>query len=335
MLSNNKRAVQMLWLAAGVLFTFALVHSMSGGSASPPQWVSSGVERILSGKGGYDAGGRIGIREHMEMAEAAWQRSVDARHAMIRKDWGDTASLPLFAATDGASYARTPYSIWDFTPASYSCPHEMERIGRLGDGGKWVCGMSKYENFPKSRECIIYSFGVRDESSFENDMLSRTNCSVWAYDFSVVDFGQQLQPENRARAKFLQAGIAGKTDMAKDPPFYSISDLMKQNGHTYIDILKMDIEWWEFESMDGFMSDFPAAAGDELPLGQLMVEVHFYNGYTPAQYLAWWERMEARGLRPTWTEPNLLAVTLGGPPLLAEYTLLNVHDKQNVVFNRH
>lgn len=42
----------------------------------------------------------------------------------------------------------------------------MERIGRMGDGGKWVCGMSQYVNYPKGRDCVIYSFGVRDESSF-------------------------------------------------------------------------------------------------------------------------------------------------------------------------
>jgi hypothetical protein len=65
-------------------------------------------------------------------------------------------------------------------------------------------------------------------------MLSRTPCSVWAYDFSVVDFGEQLEASNRARASFLQAGIAGKTDKTKTPPFYSISDLMKMNGHDYM-----------------------------------------------------------------------------------------------------
>lgn len=42
----------------------------------------------------------------------------------------------------------------------------MERVGRMGDGGKWVCGMSHYVNFPKNKQCVIYSFGVRDESSF-------------------------------------------------------------------------------------------------------------------------------------------------------------------------
>ncbi len=47
--------------------------------------------------------------------------------------------------------------------------------------------------------------------------------------------------------------------------------------------------------------------------------------------------VEARGMRPTWTEPNLLAVTLnlGGSkdPLLAEYTMLNAHDKRSVIFD--
>lgn len=215
----------------------------------------------------------------------------------------------------------------------------MERVGRMGDGGKWVCGMSRYVNFPRDRECVIYSFGVRDESSFENEMLSRTNCVVWAYDFSVVDFGEQLEPGNRARAHFLQAGISGKTDKTKTPPFYSIADLMKMNGHEYIDILKMDIEFAEFEAMDGFGEDFPIRAGEELPVGQLMIEIHFFNGMTSSGFLDWWERLESRGLRPTWTEPNLLAVTLNlgnKDPLLAEYTMINVHDSKNVVFGgRH
>ena len=58
------------------------------------------------------------------------------------------------------------YSIWDFVPASYSCPYEVERIGTMGDGGKWVCGMSLYEDIPAEKPCIMYSFGVQTESSF-------------------------------------------------------------------------------------------------------------------------------------------------------------------------
>ncbi|EFQ31903.1 uncharacterized protein GLRG_07047 [Colletotrichum graminicola M1.001] len=241
----------------------------------------------------------------------------------------------LFPATSASAYKKHPYSIWDFTPASFSCPHEMERVGRLGDGGKWVCGMSRYVNFPRNRECIIYSFGVRDESSFENEMLSRTKCRVWAYDFSVVDFGEQLESGNRERASFLQAGIAGKTNTTLKPPFYSISDLMDMNGHEYIDILKVDIEFAEFQSIEGLHRDFPITAG-ELPIGQLMVKIHLFGGLTAFGYLDWWQRLESRGLRPTWTEPNLLAVTLNldnKNPLLAEYTMINIHDSNNILFD--
>lgn len=110
----------------------------------------------------------------------------------------------------------------------------MERIGRLGDGGKWVCGMSKYEQLPASRPCVVYSFGVQTESSYEDETIERTHCEVWAYDFSVTDFGKQLTPEHKMRAHFMKAGIDGKTDKTQDPPFYTIQDLMKMNGHDYM-----------------------------------------------------------------------------------------------------
>lgn len=96
--------------------------------------------------------------------------------------------------------------------------------------------MSRIEESAKVKPCIIYSFGVRDESSFENEILSRTNCELWAYDYSVVDFGEQLEDSNRHRAKFSQVGIAGKSDPSRSPPFYSIADLMKQNGHEYMSV---------------------------------------------------------------------------------------------------
>ncbi|KAF9877856.1 hypothetical protein CkaCkLH20_04432 [Colletotrichum karsti] len=325
----NRRAFQILWLAAAVCFLLAFFHHTSSSDAVG-KWASSKVGSFVN-----KHVGREPLDEYMARSESIWAKTVRQRHEMIGADWGDASKMPLFSATVEPEYVRTPYSIWDFMPASYSCPWEVERIGRMGDGGKWVCGMSKYENYPKDRECVIYSFGVRDESSFEQEMLSRTNCVVWAYDFSVVDFGEQLQPNHRSRAHFKQVGISGTTDESKSPPFYSIADLMKMNGHTYIDILKMDIEFAEFEAMDGMHRDFPLAAGEELPIGQLMIEMHLFNNIGSKTVLDWWERLEGRGLRATWTEPNLLAVTMqvaGKDPIMAEYSMVNVKDSRNVLF---
>ena len=44
----------------------------------------------------------------------------------------------------------------DFFTAAFNCPHEVERHGALGDGGKWVCGLSRVAKKP---DCIVYSFG--------------------------------------------------------------------------------------------------------------------------------------------------------------------------------
>lgn len=49
------------------------------------------------------------------------------------------------------------------------------------------------ESFPnKDRPCIIYSFGVATESSFEAEFLERTDCEIWAYDASVDRMGNQV-----------------------------------------------------------------------------------------------------------------------------------------------
>lgn len=51
----------------------------------------------------------------------------------------------------------------------------------------------------------------------------------------------------------------------------------------------MDIDFVEFEAMDGLSRDFPAESGMELPIGQFMVEIHLTNGATSAaEYLKWY-----------------------------------------------
>lgn len=45
----------------------------------------------------------------------------------------------------------------DFFPPVFNCPHTVERLGALGDGGKWVCGLERLAEKP---DCVIYSFGA-------------------------------------------------------------------------------------------------------------------------------------------------------------------------------
>ena len=71
-------------------------------------------------------------------------------------------------------------------------------------------------------------------------------------------------------------------------------------GHTHIDILKIDIESWEFATMTTLLNTY-IKSGEPLPFGQLQLEIHIWHK-TFAEYLTWWEILEKAGLRPFWTE---------------------------------
>ncbi len=92
-------------------------------------------------------------------------------------------------------------------------------------------------------------------------------------------------------------------------------------GHTFIDILKIDIEGGEFDALTPFIA---AHAEGILPVGQLQLEIHARDGHERFDYFVkWWASLEEAGLRPFWTEPNMVYINIvrGALPELAEVCL--------------
>jgi len=67
---------------------------------------------------------------------------------------------------------QSPTFPGDFFIPAFQCPHRVERIGTLGDGGKWVCGMDR---IAKQDKCVIYSFGL---SSSIGRVLTPSLCVI-------------------------------------------------------------------------------------------------------------------------------------------------------------
>jgi Methyltransferase FkbM domain len=58
-------------------------------------------------------------------------------------------------------------------------------------------------------------------------------------------------------------------------------------GHGFIDILKIDIEGGEFDSLASFLTSH---ADGELPIGQLQLEIHAWGSRRRFDYsVRWWE----------------------------------------------
>ena len=127
-------------------------------------------------------------------------------------------------------------------------------------------------------------------------------------------FGPEIELESdlKHRAHFFPYALGPKDAFSPvdDPKMYTLRTLMERNGHDFIDVLKVDIEGNEFDSLEVFIDSFH---GEPLPFGQLQLEVHVYGGsewQDFPKFLKWWEKLEEAGLRPFFSEPNLVYVNL-------------------------
>lgn len=270
------------------------------------------------------------LNSRLAHAEKLWKRSIKAREEMVEVV-GYDKTFP-----DGY---MNPFNVWDFARPSFFCPHDLERVGSISDGGKIICGMSRYEkecpgpssDSNKAREFIVYSFGVSVDSSFEAELLQRTNARIWGYDGTVDKWAQQVPEWIWSRAKFQKAMIGKVSDGKARPPVFSIQDLMKANGHSYVDLIKMDIEGAEFDvltSLIDFVKEQRKNGNATMPFGQLLVEMHLKQapeGVTVPNdlqsWLKWWYSLEEVGLRPVSNEDNWIGDRVYGMPRFMEVRL--------------
>jgi hypothetical protein len=163
-----------------------------------------------------------------------------------------------------------------------------------------------------------------------------------------MQFGPEIENSAalKARSHFHPWALGGRNAHGPedDPKYFTLEALMKLNGvsspltrvlfcgshwnmhvgHTFIDVLKIDIEGAEFDTLTAFLAaNTPRnpMSNTKLPIGQLELELHAWDDYANfAFFHDWWTALEAAGLRPFWTEPNLVYVNYakGAKPQLAE-----------------
>ncbi|KAF8431336.1 hypothetical protein L210DRAFT_3764285 [Boletus edulis BED1] len=192
-------------------------------------------------------------------------------------------------------------------PPVFSMPPSRRRVEV---GGKWVCGLERI--IPRKKR-VIYSFGFKGESSFEADIMKVVpGCELYGYGFSVNSFGPEIELESdlKRRSHFFSYGLGPKEAFtpADNPKFYSLRTLMRAEWPRLYR-LKVDIEGGEFDSLE--WEHFP-------------------------EFLEWWEKLEAAGLRPFFFEPNLVYVNLvrGVRPELIEYSFINIRGSHELISDR-
>ena len=192
--------------------------------------------------------------------DAALRASLrDARRRKRLEDYN------LFhTETNGAS---EPAGTWyqNNVEPSFTCAGE-ERLGKQGDGGKWVCNPGELAKKPT---CLVYSIGSNNKFDFESALLDNVskNCEIHVFDHTVSTLRLVSKQRKPWKVHFHQIGLAATTSDGGD--FKSLSDMVRDLGHVgrTIDIFKIDCEGCEWTT---FASWFDAP----VKISQILVAVH-------------------------------------------------------------
>jgi hypothetical protein len=126
--------------------------------------------------------------------------------------------------------------------------------------------------------CIVYAAGLAGSVRFEAAVASETGCSVHAFDctltaaapeWTFLSFHDWCLGQERS----FENNVYSRSKVAAGSPFVfkSLADARHELGHSQIDMLKVDIEGFEW---DLFESSLLAEAGDANLPQQLLFELH-------------------------------------------------------------
>ena len=140
---------------------------------------------------------------------------------------------------------------------------------------------------------IIYSVGIGEDISFDKRVINKFSCKVFGFDPTpkAIEFINNLTPPSEFI--FNQYGVSNTTGVIKfflpkndshvsgslintsivneedsiPLKFKSLKDIMESYNHQYLDVLKIDIEGYEYQLID-YICD------NRIQINQLLVEFH-------------------------------------------------------------
>lgn len=192
---------------------------------------------------------------------------------------------------------------------SFHCELE-QRIGMMGDGGKWVCDPSTIARRAGSGDpCLVYSVGSNGDFSFEEAVLSQISSSCEVHTFDPMAAGVWTPP-----AHVTYHSVA----LGQEPPAKPLSQIVQELGHAgrRIDLFKIDCEGCEWSTYEGWL-------GSGVDIRQILVEMHWRNN--PQVVHKMFEFLGKHGYVVFNKEPN----TLGCGGECIEYAFLK--DRKSVV----
>jgi FkbM family methyltransferase len=155
-------------------------------------------------------------------------------------------------------------------------------------------------------DAVIYSGGVGEDITFEQELIRKFGVKVHIFDPSPVathtisranNDNLLFRPVGLAASTTAKFSIGGGTESStwlkaggsETLPCTSLAQEMAINGHDSIDLLKIDIEGFEYEVLE-------ACLAENIPIKQICVEFHdFFPEIPKARTKAMIRTLESQG----------------------------------------
>lgn len=217
--------------------------------------------------------------EHL--AELYYQNQVAERNITLETN---------FYHKFGANYP----CLYGTLPVGLDSPHS------IADGHKFACGLLSIRRNP-----IVYSFGSNRQQDFETSILNYRPDSL-VYVFEINHDNLPKTADRHPQIHYFNLGLGPKTPKPLKKKMMLLSEIMGMLQHTYVDVLKVDIEGSEYY--------LPRDAAHPFThVGQLLIEIHnfmpYWAGYRPVReddIGALVDYFESQGLRIFHKELNYL-----------------------------
>lgn len=164
---------------------------------------------------------------------------------------------------------------------------DWPEIKKVGSGSSWHISTAGL-----NMESVVYSAGVGLDISFERELVERFGIVVELFDPSPTGIKTMQKLENSVHGiNFHPVGLAGSSgtfqfgtpknpregsytittgkESSVDFRCYDLRDLMRQRGNNKVDLLKMDIEGFEYGVIDSIIQN-------KLDIRQICVEYHHF-----------------------------------------------------------
>eukprot|EP00438_Fugacium_kawagutii_P000012 Skav224856 [mRNA] locus=scaffold322:137844:138605:+ [translate_table: standard] len=250
----------------------------------------------------------------MDEADDVWLRRKqihsDVFQAQRKKNQEGVITKFEFAGINRQNVRNDVRRWWyhNFDP-NFNCDF-ARRLGRYGDGGKWVCDPHRLTlKALFGPGCLVYSVGSNGDISFETAVHRSISplCEIHTFDLNPWSYYTNSKMPDFMHFHNQQIGA--------NPPAKSFPEIVNELQHSgrTIDIFKIDCEGCEW---DMFQSWFDAG----VDIRMILIELHACRA--PDKVHSFFSLLHSKGYAIYRKEPNTIGCRGG---CCQEYAFIKLH----------